>query len=65
MQAAILHSLLKLLVLELGRIEGGIIADEGRWIKHRSACIGVEEVEACAIMILDGGVIHPGTHSGK
>ena len=60
--AAILHSLLKLLILKLGGIEGGVVAHKGRWVQHASACIGVEMVEACAIVILDGGVVHPGAH---
>jgi hypothetical protein len=56
--AAILHSLLQLWILELRRIKGV----EGRRVEHASASIGVEMVEACAIMVLDGGFVHPGAH---
>lgn len=56
--SAILHSLLQLLILELG-VEGGRVVHKVRWVKHR---IRVEVVEACAIVVLDGGVVHPGAH---
>lgn len=61
-QRAILHSLLELLILELRGIEGRRVIHKGGWVKHCSGGIRVEMVEASAIVILDGGVIHPGAH---
>jgi hypothetical protein len=49
-----------LLVLELGRIKGRRVVHKGGRIEHGSTCVRVEE--ASAIMILDGGVVHPGAH---
>lgn len=59
---AVLHPLLKLLILELGGIEGVRVAHKGRCIEHASAGVRVEMVEAWAIMALDGGIVHPGAH---
>ncbi len=60
-QTAILHSLLQLGILKLGRIEGGRIVHESGRVEHGTAGVGVEMVEACAIG-MDGGIIHPGGH---
>lgn len=60
---AILHSLLQLLILELGRIEGRGIRHEGGRVEHASSTARVVEVvEASAIVVLDSGVVHPGAH---
>jgi hypothetical protein len=58
----ILHPLLQLLILELGRVEGGVVGDKGGGVEHVSTGIGVEMVEARAIVVLDDGVVHPGAH---
>lgn len=60
--SAILHPLLQLLVLELGGIKGCRVVHEGIRVEHIGAGIGVEMVEASAIVVLDGGVVHPGAH---
>jgi hypothetical protein len=46
--------------LELGRIKGRRVVHKGGRIEHGSTYVRVEE--ASAIMILDGGVVHPGAH---
>jgi hypothetical protein len=61
-QSAILQPLLELRILKLGRIEGRRVIHKSGRVEHGSAGVGVEMVEACAIVILDGGVVHPGGH---
>ena len=56
-----MHPLLQLLILKLGRIEGGRVIHEGRIVEHGSVGVGIE-VEAGAIVVLDGSVVHPGAH---
>lgn len=58
--STILHPLLELLVLELGRVEGGGIVHKSGWVEH--GCVCVKMVEASAIVVLDGGFVHPGAH---
>lgn len=60
-QTAILHPLLELCILKLGRIEGRRVVHKSRRVEHGSAGVGVEMVEACAIG-MDGGIVHPGGH---
>ena len=63
---AILHPLLQLLILELGRVKGVVrVAYEDGGVEHASAGIGVKVVEASAIMALDGGIVHPAHVCGK
>ena len=62
---AILHPLLQLLILELGGVEGVRVSHEDGGVEHASAGIGVEVVEARAIMALDGGIVHPAHVCGK
>ena len=59
-----MHPLLELGILKLGRIEGGRVVHKSGRVEHGSTGVGVEMVEACAIVILDGGggVVHPGGH---
>lgn len=61
-QTPILHPLLELGILKLGRIEGRRVVHKSGGVEHGSAGVGVEMVEACAIVVLDGSIIHPGGH---
>ena len=63
--SAILHPLLQLLILKLGWVEGVRVAHEDGGVEHASAGIGIEVVEASAIMALDGGIVHPAHVCGK
>jgi hypothetical protein len=60
-QTAILHPLLQLRILKLGRIERWRVIHKSGRVEHGSTGVGVEMVEACAIVILGSG-IHPGGH---
>ena len=61
-QTTIWHPLLELRILKLGRIEGRRVIHKSGRVEHGSTGVGIEMVEACAIVILDGGVVYPGGH---